>query len=143
MTGIRGKGVVIPRKLISKDGTFSTLLEDYGDKLSNIDLFTLQDFRKYAQIFLKSSYILSKLLINFQIVFAKNLIFTEIFLQLISESFEILFRLLGWCILQNDEKSKVSHKLFFIIQIWKQLINIIFASISDIFMASQIFFVIL
>ena len=77
MTGIRGKGGVIPRKLISKDGTFSTLMEDYGDKLSNIDLFTLQDFRKYARIYLKSSYILSKLLINFQIVFAKNLIFTD------------------------------------------------------------------
>ena len=77
MKGIGGKGGVIPRKLVSKDGPFSTRMEDYGDKLSDIDLFTLQDFRKYARIYLKSSYILSKLLINFQIVFTKNLIFGD------------------------------------------------------------------
>lgn len=65
---------VLSRKLISKDGTFSTRGEDYGHKLSDMDLFILQDFRKYAWIYLKSSYILSKLLINFQIAFAKNLI---------------------------------------------------------------------
>ena len=53
MTGIRGEGGIIPRKLISKDGTFSTPVEDYEDKLSNIDLLTLQDFRKYGRIYLK------------------------------------------------------------------------------------------
>ena len=77
MTGIRGKGGIIPRKLISKDGSFSTPVEDHWDKLSDIDLLTLQDFRKYGGIYLKRSYISSKLLINFQIDFSKYHIFAD------------------------------------------------------------------
>ena len=73
----RRDGWVISNKLISKDGTFFYSGEDYGDKLSDMDLFILQDFRKYARIYLKPSYILSKLLINFHIVFAQNLIFRD------------------------------------------------------------------
>ena len=44
---------------------------------SDNDLFILPAFRKYYRIYLKLCYILSKPLINFQIVFAKNLIFGD------------------------------------------------------------------